>query len=108
MKNGLLPEQIRRIYGLTDSLGLHSNWVVVPLAASDDPCERIFPDGKLLLAPPGGEAFDAWFEGLPLRLQNLEIDRVPRRTLHDTAKVRVSAEAPPGSGARRLYQEWEG
>jgi hypothetical protein len=74
----LTPEQIRRIRGVTDSLQLDWDAVVVPLAASATPLERVMVDGKLLVRPPGGAAFDSWFTGLRVRLAALELDRVPR------------------------------
>lgn len=74
----LTSDQIRRIRETTDALQLDWDAVVVPLAASSTPFERVMVDGKLLIRPPGGAAFDPWFSGLRDRLLSLELERVPR------------------------------
>jgi hypothetical protein len=79
----LLPEQIDRIHALTDELGLHRNWVVVPLVAADEGLERVQPDGKLLLRAPGGPAFEAWFGGLRRRLETMDLGKVARAATPD-------------------------
>ncbi|MHC4607607.1 MAG: hypothetical protein ACYTAF_11885 [Planctomycetota bacterium] len=96
----LTSEQVHSVFDVTDALGLHRNWVVVPLAASDEPVELIMPCGKVLIRPPGGDAFDPWLEGLRGRLRKLDMHRVPRAPEHDPPKAATPACAPPGTGAR--------
>ncbi len=82
MHNGmelLTAEQVERIYQVTDQLGLQRDWVVVPLNAADHDVEMLHPDGKLLIRPPRGEAFDAWLQGLRERLEALDLGRAARR-----------------------------
>jgi hypothetical protein len=74
----LTPEQIARIYAVTDALDLNRNFVVVPLATKVGGLEMILPDGKLLVRGPPAGAFEAWFAGLRERLMGLEIARVRR------------------------------
>jgi hypothetical protein len=74
------PEQIARIHQTTDRFGLNRDHVVVPLVALGDGAELVLPDGKLLIRPPGGAAFDPWFAGLDARLAQMDLAKVPRRT----------------------------
>lgn len=101
----LTPDQVQRIYEVTDSLGLHRNWVVVPLAASDPPVERTMPDGKVLLGAPAGHEFDTWLAELRRRLLELDLSRTPRADTHQPHQTRRPDGAPPGSGPRR-YLPW--
>lgn len=100
----LTAEQVERVYRLTDALLLNRDWVVVPLRGSDDGLERVMPDGKLLIRPPAGPAFDAWFNGLKERLQALDLDRALRASQLERHYVRTPASAPPASGARRYLK----
>jgi len=79
----LTAEQVERIYRVTDQLGLSRDWVVVPLNAAEHDVELVHPDGKLLIRPPRGEAFDPWLQGLSKRLQGLELGRAARRWEND-------------------------
>src|SRR6185503_7297463 len=79
----LSAEQVERIYRVTDLLGLHRDWVVVPLTAADAGLEMLHPDGKLLIRPPKGLAFDRWLAGLRERLERLDLGRVARREEND-------------------------
>ncbi len=71
----LTPEQIGRIYEVTDDLDLHRNAVIVPLRGRPEGLEMIMPDGRVLLRPPAGEPFDGWFAGLQVRLEALDLSR---------------------------------
>ena len=73
--NLITPEQIARIYALTDGLGLHRNAVIVPLRGREGGLEMIMPDGRVLIRPTPGDAFEGWFEGLPQRLDGLDLTR---------------------------------
>jgi hypothetical protein len=72
------PEQIERIYQITDSFYLNRDAVVVPLVGRGEPLVTVMPDGKLLVRPPAGSRFEAWVAGLPERLADLDLARTPR------------------------------
>jgi hypothetical protein len=78
----LTAEQVERIYRVTDQLGLHRDWVVVPLNAAEESLEMLHPDGKLLLRAPRGQ-FEAWLLGLRDRLEQLDLGRAARRWQND-------------------------
>ncbi len=104
MDEVLSAGQIERVYRLTDALLLNRDWVVVPLRGSDAGLEMAMPDGKLLIRPPAGPAFDAWFGGLKERLQALDLDRALRASQLERHYVRTPASASPASGARRYLK----
>ena len=79
----LSAEQVEQIYRITDRLDLNRDWVVVPLNAADHEVELLQPDGKLLIRPPRGAAFDAWLGGLAERLERLDLGRAARREEND-------------------------
>lgn len=106
MRELLTPAQVQRIFDVTDALGLHRNWVVVPLLAATRGEETILPDGKLLLGPPGGGAFEPWISSLRARLESMDLSRTPRAHQHDLPPLKIPAEAPPGSGPRK-YLPWK-
>jgi hypothetical protein len=107
MVDVLTAEQVERVHSVTDSLGLNRNWIVVPLPAAEAGRERIMPDGKVLIAAPGGTAFDAWFSGLRDRLSELDLSRTPRAHQDDPPLVNTPVNSHPGSGSRR-YMNLEG
>ncbi len=100
----LTADQVERVYRLTDSLLLNRDWVVVPLGSHPVGLEMELPDGKVLIRPPGGPAFDPWFAGLGQRLQALDLDRALRAGQLERHVTRTPAEAAPGSGARRYVK----
>jgi hypothetical protein len=79
----LTAEQVERIYAVCDRLGLHRDWVIVPLNAAAEGAEWMQPDGKILLRPPGGDRFESWLSELPDRLGHLELGRAARRGEND-------------------------
>jgi hypothetical protein len=99
----LTAEQIERIYRVTDELDLHRDWVVVPINAADDGLEMMHPDGKLLLRPPGGAAFERWLEELPDRLERL--GRVPRKEEQDPQRTLTGPGEFRAWGTRRYLGE---
>ena len=101
MMEVLTEEQVAKVYALTDDLLLNRDWVVVPLTAHETGLEMIMPDGKLLIRPPGGKAFETWFCDLRERLLSMDLDRALRASQLERHYVRTPADAPPGSGARR-------
>ena len=100
----LTEAQVQRVYELTDSLLLNRDWVVVPLVGSARGVEMLMPDGKVLIRPAGGGAFDAWFSGLKTRLESLDLSRALRASQLERHYVRTPASAAPGSGARKYVK----
>ena len=100
----LSADQVERVYRVTDDLLLNRDWVVVPLVGSERGLELVMPDGKLLIRPPGGGAFDSWIGGLRERLEALDLDRALRACQLERHYVRTPASAPPGSGARKYVR----
>jgi len=74
----LTTEDVERIMAVTDSLGLHRDWVVVPLDTLAEGREVQQPDGKIILHAPGRDRFESWLLGLRDRLPGLDLGRVPR------------------------------
>ncbi len=97
----LTAEQVERIYRLTDALLLNRDWVVVPLRGAATGFETAMPDGKVLVRPPAGPAFDSWFAGLKPRLEALDLDRALRASQLERHYPRTPAGSAPGTGARR-------
>jgi hypothetical protein len=79
----LTAEHVEQIYRVTDQLDLNRDWVVVPLNAAEHDVELVLPDGKLLIRPPRGDAFEPWLRGLKERLQGLDLGRAARREVND-------------------------
>jgi len=100
----LSEAQVRKVYELTDALMLNPDWVVVPLVGAPQGMEMLMPDGKVLIRPAGGEAFDAWFSGLKTRLDALDLSRALRASQLERHYVRTPATAAPGSGARKYVK----
>ena len=72
------PEQIERLYRLTDEFGLLRDAVIVPLEAAPEGKVLVLPDGKVVLRPPAGEAFEGWFIGLRRELEATDFSRTPK------------------------------
>jgi len=100
----LSEAQVRKVYELTDALMLNPDWVVVPLVGAPQGMEMLMPDGKVLIRPAGGDAFDAWFSGLKTRLDLLDLSRALRASQLERHYVRTPATAAPGSGARKYVK----
>jgi hypothetical protein len=97
----LTADQVERIYRVTDLLDLHRDWVVVPLNAAREGLEMLHPDGKLLLRPPAGAAFERWLAELPDRLERLELGRIPRREELDPKRPLTGPGEVHAWGTRR-------
>lgn len=104
MDDVLTAEQVERVYRLTDARHLNRDWVVVPLRGSERGLEMTLPDGKILVRPPAGPAFESWFVDLPSRLEALDLDRALRASQLERHYPRTPAGAAPGSGARRYVR----
>lgn len=102
----LTPEQIARIYEVVDRFQLNRDWVVVPLAGSKEPSERVLPDGKILVKAPFGEAFEPWFKDLEGRLGDLDLSRTARAWHPQRYRCTTPSDIPPASGAKR-YLHWK-
>ncbi len=100
------PEQVARIYEVTDSFKLNRDWIVVPLSASDVPLETLLPDGKLLIHAPDGAAFEPWLSELPKRLSELDLRRTPRVELKEWVRVKITPDQAPSAGPRK-YLPWK-
>ena len=100
----LKAEEVVRIYRVTDRLGLHRMWVVVPLRRS--PAERVIvePDGKLFVEVPEGAPFDEWLAGFEAKLEKMDLARVPRGEEPQPSFARLDPENPPGSTLRQYLQ----
>lgn len=100
----LTAEQVERVYRLTDALDLNRDWVVVPLAAHPSGLEMTLPDGKILIRPPAGPAFEPWFAGLRERLGALDLTRALRAGQVERPCLRTPSDALPASGTRRYLR----
>jgi hypothetical protein len=73
----ITPAQVRRILEITDSLGIHREAVVIPLAREG--VGAIDRDGaKLVITAPEGEAFEGWLTGLAETLGQVDLVGVLR------------------------------
>lgn len=93
----LSADQARRIYDVTDALGLNRQWIVLPLGRSSKAVERMLPDGKVFISVPEGAAFETWLSGLSGRIAALQTNRTPRTDWREPSKQVLLADAPPGS-----------
>ena len=102
----LTGQQIDRILELTDALGLHRNWVIVPLYAGVEGVEYVQPDGKLLIRAPGGASFESWFGGLRRRLETMDLGKVARSNNPDPRGKNVPGS--PSSSPLTRERSWGG
>ncbi len=76
-------KDLERILEITDGLGLHRDWVVVPIDAIPEGRETLQPDGKIILHAPVRARFEGWLQGLSSRLLDLGMGAVPRQSEND-------------------------
>ena len=105
MHDVLTAEQIEKVYRVTDGLLLNRDWVVVPLRGHAQGLEMAMPDGKLLIRPAYGPAFEGWYQDLRERLESLDLDRALRASQLERHYARTPAGSAPGTGARK-YVPW--
>ncbi|MBI4564671.1 MAG: hypothetical protein HY716_08290 [Planctomycetes bacterium] len=91
----LTRADVDRILAITDSLDLHRNWVIVPVAAHPRGVELRQPDGKILIQAPGGEAFEPWIRDLRNRLERLDLSPTPKAHQHDPQPPRIVPQTRP-------------
>jgi hypothetical protein len=73
------PEQILRILELTDSLGIHREAVMIPLAAEKEGHISILPDGKLRVVCPELAQFDKWLIELRSQLEKMDLTGITKK-----------------------------
>ncbi|MEN8148589.1 MAG: hypothetical protein ABFS86_02130 [Planctomycetota bacterium] len=71
------PKEIGRILELTDSLGLHREAVMIPLAPEGSGVVRI-EGGRLVIHRPEEGDFDEWFATLPASIESLDTSHLKR------------------------------
>lgn len=91
---------VERIYRRTDELDLHRDWVVVPLNCAKEGREIMLPDGRILIRPPGSDAFEPWLQELHTRLTELDLSRTARRSVEDPSKHLTGRNGPRLFGTR--------
>jgi hypothetical protein len=64
-------QQISRILDLTDHLGLHREWVEIPLSPERPGVVRRLPNGKLEIVVDADQPFDQWFSGLEEQIRSV-------------------------------------
>ena len=63
--------EIKRIFEVTDRLGIHREALVIPLAPRHPGRVRRLPDGKIEIVVESEGDFEAWVAGLEAELQKL-------------------------------------
>lgn len=96
----LSAEDVERIHRRTDEFQLHRDWVVVPLNCAKAGKEVALPDGRILIRPPGSDAFEPWLEELHIRLAELDLSRTARRSVDDPSKHLTGPNGPRLFGTR--------
>ena len=64
--------QIGRILEITDSLGLHREWVEIPLSPESPGVVRRLASGKLEIIVDADQPFDDWLKSLPNHIQGAQ------------------------------------
>ena len=61
--------QISRVLALTDSLGLHREWVEIPLSPERPGSVRRLSNGKLNITVDAERPFDEWLDSLRAQIE---------------------------------------
>jgi hypothetical protein len=93
--------EAERIYRVVDALGFDRDGFILPLKTASEGKILSMPDGRILLRPPGGAAFEAWLADLPARLRETDLSRVPRKGDPDPKRGLTSLGQPRPVGTRR-------
>lgn len=75
----LRPDHVFRILVLTDSLNIHREAVIVPLATEEKGSITLLPDGHLRIVCPNNVGFDEWLSDLRARLEKMDLSKVGKR-----------------------------
>lgn len=74
----ITPTQIRLILEVTDSLGLHREAIVIPLAREGNGHLERTAGSKIQIIAPEGEAFDSWLSALTGQIGRLDLNGILR------------------------------
>jgi len=74
----ITPAEIRRILETTDSLGLHRESIVVPLAKEGAGLVRLISRGRIEITAPADVSVEEWLEDLPGQIGRLDLAGVRR------------------------------
>jgi len=64
--------QISRILEITDSLGLHREWVEIPLSPESPGSVRRLGNGKLEIVVDADQPFEEWLSSLSKRIHLIQ------------------------------------
>lgn len=65
-------QQIGRILEVTDALGLHREWVEIPLSPESPGVVRRLTSGKLEIIVDAEQPFDQWLTALPTKIRQAQ------------------------------------
>ena len=69
----LRPEQILKILELTDSLNLHRETILIPLATEDEGSVTILADRRVRIVAPSNKPFEDWLTELRTQLTKMNL-----------------------------------
>ena len=69
----LRPEQILKILELTDSLNLHRETILIPLATEDEGSVTILADRHVRIIVPSNKQFEDWLIELRVQLAKMNL-----------------------------------
>jgi hypothetical protein len=69
----LRPEQILKILELTDSLNLHRETILIPLATEDEGSVTILADRRVRIVVPSNKPFEDWLTELRTQLTKMNL-----------------------------------
>ena len=69
----LHPEQILKILELTDSLNLHRETILIPLATENEGSVTILADRRVRIVVPSNKPFEDWLTELRTQLTKMNL-----------------------------------
>jgi hypothetical protein len=69
----LRPEQILKILELTDSLNLHRETILIPLATENEGSVTILADRRVRIVVPSNKPFEDWLTELRTQLTKMNL-----------------------------------
>ena len=69
----LRPEQILKILELTDSLNLHRETILIPLATENEGSVTILADRRVRIVVPSNKPFEDWLTELRSQLTKMNL-----------------------------------